>query len=572
MKVSISKSKNSTILYISKSVRINGKSTTKTVERLGTLEEVRLRAGDQDPLEWAKEYARELTRKEKEGQRNVMVKYSSDKQIPKDKQQLFNGGYLFLQDIYYALGMDKICRDISDRYKFEFNLNEILSYLVYSRIIYPASKLATHKLACKYIEQPSFNLQHIYRALEILARENDFIQAELYKNSHKIYARNKGVLFYDCTNYYFEIEIDDDFRKYGYSKENKPNPIVQMGLFMDGNGVPLAFDLTPGNTNEQITLKPLEKKILKDFGVENIVVCTDAGLSSYENRKFNSRMGRGFITTQSIKSLKGYLQDFCLDPTGWKLSENGEEYDISKFTKDDEKKYRNETFYKSRWINEHGLEQQLIVTYSIKYRDYSRAIRSSQVDRAEKAIENNSVDRHSSTDYKRLIDTKHCTGDGEIAEKKVSAVDDEKVRKEESYDGFYAICTNLESDKDKLIKVSRKRWEIEECFRIMKHEFKARPVYLSNEDRIRAHFLTCFIALMVYRILENRLSGEYTCEEIISELRSLNFLRIEGEGYVPTYTRTDITDKLHETSGFRTDYQIVTNREMKKIFKSTKKR
>ena len=570
MRLQVSKTKNAASFYVVKSVYLDGKRTNKVVEKLGTYEELKEKLGYKDPYEWAEEYVKNLNRLEKENkQPDVIAKYSPIKLIEKGKQQSFNGGYLFLQQIYYELGLNKICKKISDKYKFTYDLNSILSRLIYGRVIFPASKLATNQLSKRFIEQPNFDLHHIYRALEIIAKESDYIQSEIYNNSLKISKRNSGILYYDCTNYYFEIEQEEGLKQYGYSKEHKPNPIVQMGLFMDGNGIPLAFSITKGNTNEQITLKPLEKKILSDFNLSKFVVCTDAGLASNVNRKFNDKDDRAFITTQSIKKLKGYLKDWALNPEGWHLSEDNHSYNIAEL---DEEKYIDKIFYKERWIKEDGLEQKMIVTYSIKQKLYQRKVRNSQVERALKLINTNptKIKKTNQNDFKRFIEKTYYTPDGEEAKKESYNIDTGLILKEEAFDGFYAVCTNLEDDANEIIKVNKRRWEIEECFRIMKSEFKARPVFLSRDDRIEAHFMTCFLSLIIYRILEKKLGEKYTCNDIIEGLRDMNFNEIKAEGYIPSYTRTDFTDDLHEAFGFRTDYEIVTLKEMKKIIKRTK--
>lgn len=569
MKITISKSKNTTIYYLSKSVRINGKSTTKTIEKLGTHEEVQARAGDMDPLEWAKQYAAQRTLEDKKGKSDIVVKYSSSKLINKGENHSVNAGYLFLQDIYYSLGIDKICDDISKNNKATYDLNNILADLCYSRMLAPSSKRASFEFSKKFIETPNYELQHIYRALEVLANDNETFQALLYKNSKRIMKRNTGVLYYDCTNYYFEIEDEDDFRKYGLSKEHRPNPIVQMGLLMDTDGMPLSFCLFDGNKNEQPSLTPLEQKVINDYDLKKFVVCTDAGLSSTANRKFNDVANRKFVTTQSIKKLKGFLQSFCLDPNDWHLQNSPKTYNLNEL---DDELDANKTFYKSRWINEDDLEQQLVVTFSLKHQKYQRWIRERQVERATKLVEKPSnANKVHTTDYKRFIEKEHCTSEGEVAKKELLSLNQAKIEQEEKYDGFYAVCTNLEDEPQDIVAINQKRWEIEECFRIMKSEFKARPVYLSRKDRITAHFMTCFTSLLIYRILEKKLDYKYTCEEIISTLKEMNMLITPGEGYIPTYTRTDITDALHETFNFRTDYQIISQRNMKKILTMTKK-
>lgn len=580
MRLKISESKNSISLYVIKSTYKNGVHSSKIVEKLGTVNELRKKLNGQDPIEWAKDYIEELNRKEKEDTREVLVKYSPSKLINKGEQHTFNGGYLFLQKIYHELGLHKICKKISQKHKFDFDLDSILSRLIYGRVIFPSSKLATNELSKRFIEQPNFDLHQIYRALEVLAKETDLIQSSLYENSLKVSKRNTGILYYDCTNYFFEIEQEDGNKQFGPSKDHKPNPIVQMGLFMDGDGIPLAFSMNRGNMNEQLTLKPLEKKIISDFELSKFIVCTDAGLASEDNRKFNDKDGRAFITTQSIKKLKEHLKKWSLAPDGWKLPGSEKIYDISrldemidKVTPEDKEKIRVKVFFKERWIKENGFEQRLIVTYSIKYRDYQRKIRNGQIDRAQKVIDTNptKLKKCNPNDYKRFIQKTSCTPDGEVADKEIYSIDSSLIEKEEVFDGFYGVCTNLEDDVSEIIKVNHRRWEIEECFRIMKSEFKARPVYLSNDDRIEAHFTTCFISLIIYRLLEKKLREEFTCHEIIGELRDMNFKEIHGEGYEPIYTRTDFTDALHEAFGFRTDYQIVTTNMMKKIFKETKK-
>lgn len=571
MRLKVSKSKNAASLYVIKSI-YNSKTQSNSsviVEKLGTETELREKLNGQDPYEWAKSYIDELNEKEKEDNSKVMVQYSPTKLIAKDKQLSFNGGYLFLQKIYHDLKLHDICKEISKRHKFTFNLDSILSRLVYGRIIFPSSKLATYELSSRFIEQPDFDIQHVYRALDVISKETDFIQSELYKNSLKLSKRNTGVLYYDCTNYFFEIEEESGLREYGHSKDHKPNPIVQMGLFMDGDGIPLAFDIHSGKTNEQKTLKPLEKRILSDYKLSRFVVCTDAGLSSIENRKFNDMGNRAFITTQSVKMLKDHLKGWALDPMGWMYGNDGKTYDISKL---DEKKDYLKIFFKERWFNENGLEQRMIVTYSLKYRNYKMQIRENQVQRAADVIEKNpgKLKKSSSNDYKRFIEKISFTTDGEVADKELFSIDKNLVTKEAMYDGFYAVCTNLEDEVSDIIKVNQGRWEIEECFRIMKSEFKSRPVYLSRDERIKAHFTTCFLSLVVYRYLEKALGSKFTTCEMIKGLRDMNFYEVPGEGLIPTYIRNDFTDALHDSFGFRTDYQILKTKQVKNILRITK--
>ena len=576
MRLKITKTNSDTNYYVIKDIKTHsGKRTTMIYEKLGNEQDLLKKSNGEDILEWVKKYIKDLNEKEQEHKNDILIKKSPSKIISKDEQFCFNVGYVFLQNIYHSLRLNNICSEISDKYKFNYDLDNILSRLVYSRIIYPSSKLATFELSKKYIEQPNFELHDIYRALEVIAKETDFIQSELYKNSLRVSKRNTKILYYDCTNYFFEIEQESGLRQYGPSKEHRPNPITQMGLFMDGDGIPLAFSITAGNTNEQITLTPLEEKILEDFKLSKFIVCTDAGLASNANRKFNDKDDRAFITTQSIKKLKKHLMDWALDPNGWHLSGDKKEYNIKEIENDKKslELYKDRTFFKDRWIKENGLEQKLIVTYSLKYRNYQRQIRNSQIERAKVAIANKSfkLDKCNQNDFKRLIKKTNITKDGEVAEKKVLSLNTDTIQKEEKFDGFYGVCTNLDDDPEEIIKVNQRRWEIEESFRIMKSEFKARPVYLSRDDRITAHFTTCFLSLVILRFLEKMLDEKYTSSEIIDTLKNMNMQKNFDCSYEPIYTRTDLTDDLHEKFGFRTDYEILQESRLKKILTKTKK-
>lgn len=593
MKLTISRSKNAVSFYVQKSVRLNsGATTTVTVEKLGNLAQVTAKAAGKDPYVWAQEYVDELNRKEYEKNESVIISYSQTKIIPKCQQKTFNCGYLFLQSIYYRLKLDNICKKISSRHSFSYDLNNILSRLIYTRILFPSSKRATDAQSAIFIEQPTFKLHDIYRALSVLAEESDFIQSEVYKNSQKLLARRKDILYYDCTNYYFEVEQEDDLRRYGKSKQHQPLPLVGMGLFMDYDGIPLAFDIFPGSSNEQPTLKPLEKKILNDYDLAEVIICTDAGLSSAANRRFNDRYAhdgtqiRSFITTQSLKQLPDYLKEFALDPEGWSLAGGNGKYSLNDL---DETADIDKIFYKERWIvedisqskrqkGEKPLEQRLIVSFSLKYLLYQRKIRAGQIERAQKLIDSGRYKQRPKTqnDPNRFIHRTAVTGDGEVCADEILRLNLEAIAEEEKYDGFYGICTNLEhASVAEIIHINKKRWQIEECFRIMKTEFRARPIYLQRTDRIKAHFITCYLSLVIYRILEKFLEQKYTCKEILSTLKNMMlFTRDENrkEGYQPAYTRTDLTDNLHETFGFRTDYEITRNMKMKEVIRTTKRK
>lgn len=588
MRLGWTKTKYSVSYYVQKTIYVNGSNKSQVVKRLGSEKYICETYNVTDAKAWAKEQVRLMNAAEQEDSAKFNIELCAGTDLPLDEQHRFNGGYIFLQDIYYQLGLDKICRAISARHLFEYDLNDILSRLIYTRILFPSSKKSSLEDAKRFLEKPSFELHDIYRALSVMAEESDYIQSRLFQNSSSLSQRKTGVIYYDCTNFYFEIEQAEDDKQYGAGKENRPLPIVEMGLFMDSDGIPIAFGISPGNDNEQNTMVPLEKKMIEKFDLSRFVVCTDAGLSSAANRYFNSYDKedgcRCFITTQSTKKLKAHLKKWALDPQGWCLSGDPSErkYDIRELEENADKE---KIFFKSRWIKEQSvingngctktveIEQQLIVSYSIKYRDYLRSIRNGQVERAEKMIRNGeaAIGKKRQNDPKRFIKTDHATAEGEVANKSASYIDQSIIKEEERYDGFYAVCTNLEDDPETIIKVNKRRWEIEECFRILKTDFEARPVYVKRQDRIRAHFITCFIALIVYRYLEKKLGGKYTISQIIPTLQEMDFVKYEGKGYQPVYTRTELTDALHEAFGFCTSKQIVPIKKMKNICSQTKK-
>lgn len=564
------------------------------MERLGNLEQVRIKAGGKDPYQWAKEYAAKLTQEEKEQTRTVLVPLNQASQIPKGESQCFNGGYLFLQKIYSELKIKDICKAISRRREFEYDLNSILSRLVYCRIINPLSKMATLEFSQKLLEAPNFELHQIYRALDTIAEESDYIQERLYINSKAVVERNTDVLYYDCTNYFFEIEQEKGSRKYGVSKENRPLPIVEMGLLMDGKGIPLAFCIHDGNVNEQTTLKPLEERILSDFGLSKFIVCTDAGLSSGSNKFFNSRKERNFITATSVKKLPAERKERLLRPSGWRLvdTEGEQEYNLDEIGGDEASRHTfyDRTFYKEEWFIDsvdvydeelgktvkRDISQRLIITFSFKYEDYMQSIRDRRIERAEKLIAqgDKAIKRKGKNDVREYIQELSCTDSGEVAEHRIYALNEEVISADARYDGFYAVYTSLDQTEypiSQINKINHGRWEIEECFRIMKSEFRARPVYLQKDNRIKAHFMTCFIALLILRILENKLDHKYTYPQIIDCLSDMDFTKLKETGYIPSYTRTDLTDALHEAFGFRTDFEILTIGAMKKILTLSQK-
>lgn len=573
MKVNTSKSKNAESFYIKQSyIDANGKSTSRTIRKLGTLKDLLVEHGPtrEDVMIWAKEQARiETERYEQEKANHCLpVVFHPNRKIPHGERRKFQGGYLFLQSVYYELGLNRICRKIRDKHHYAYDLNAILSDLIYTRVLEPGSKRSSFETAKAFLEAPSYQLHDVYRALSVLSQECDLIQSEVYKNSKAILKRNDRILYYDCTNYYFEIEQEDGDKKYGKSKEHRPNPIIQMGLFTDGDGIPLAFSLFPGNQNEQRSLKPLEKKVIEEFGCEKFIFCSDAGLASEDNRLYNHTSSRAYIVTQSIKKLPEEYKEAALNHSGFRRLSDHKYADLSALTDKDQ----DELFYKEEPFSSKKMEQRLIITYSPKYAAYQKKIREQQVERAKTMLSSGKYrkSRKNPNDPARFIDKTAVTDDGEVA-KILYTLDEEKIAQEALYDGLYAVCTDLFDDDPKdILKISESRWQIESCFRIMKTDFSARPVYVQREDRIRAHFLICFLSLLIYRILEKKLNKQYTCEELLDVLRTYEFANIQGQGFMPIYESTKLTDELHRIFGFETDYEFITKRKMKEVQKLSK--
>lgn len=575
MRVTTTKSKNSESFYINYAyINDKGKSTSKVYRKLGTLKELSamLNTDRDGVMAWAKEQARIATEEYKKEIEAVPVSFYPNQIIHKNQPHLYNCGYLFLQCIYYSLRMDNICRNIKNRHNYEFDLNAILSDLIYARFLSPSSKNSSYKYCQTLLEPPAYQLHDIYRALSVLADECDYIQAELYRNSNFIHKRNTAILYYDCTNYYFEIEQERGDAKYGKGKENRPNPIIGMGMFMDADGFPLSFDTYEGNQNEQLTLKPHEQKIINDFDCSQFIYVSDSGLGSKTNRVLNATGGRGYVITQSLKKIKKDIRETALSTAQFRKIGSNKFIDLKDLDEDDDEVF-NSVYYKEVPYDSKDLCETLIVTYSPKYKNYQKKIRNGQIERATKMISDSGKikkNRKNPNDPARFLKKQSFTENGELAEEELWQIDHETIDKEEMYDGFYAVVTNLDADITDIITINKRRWQIEECFRILKTEFDARPVYLRRDDRIKAHFLICFISLLFFRIIENKLEYKYTAEQIIKTMKDMNVTKIEGYGYIPSYTRTDITDDLHTLFKFRTDYQITKKAKMRNIIHQTK--
>ena len=590
MKLYIHKSKSNTILYMAKTYRNSeGKSTSKIIERLGTLDEVKEKANGLDPIVWAKKYILEKTKEENENNITYNEKLVEGKDLSSE-QKVFNLGHIFLRKIFEELELNKLCNQIKHKYNFEYNLSDILEDLICTRIMYPSSKYSSFEEAHRFLRQPKYHLHDVYRALDIIQKEKEFIEQWCYEKSLNIIPkRNTKVLYYDCTNYFFEIELEDEdnldtgkkgLRKFGKNKENRPLPIVEMGLFIDGNGYPLAFNISSGNTNEQTTLRPLEKQIMKDFQLSKFLVCTDAGLGSFDNRNFNTKGDRTYIVTQSLKQLSNEYKTDALSNIGWRLVGTNKSINLSKIERYDSK--NNNMYYKeiiiertkkNKETNEKiALKERMIITFSPKYAAYQKNIRDAQISRAKEIIEKRpeQYTKLPQNSAKRFIQKENITSDGECAEKYKLYFKNELEKYETMFDGFYALCVpeNMEASIEDILKISKERWEIEESFRIMKSEFKARPVFLRKDERIKAHFTICYLALLVYRILEKeKLKEKYTTEEIIETLKEMISNKIEGIGYKQLYRKTDITTTLNNNYDFNLDKEFIGLKNMKKFIK-----
>lgn len=569
--------------YIMQGYRIKGGgTTTKVYLNLGKESEIKERYGCADAETWARQKLKEINDGLKQDKASVMVSYNPNKKIEPGQWRSVHCGHLVLLPLYNKLGMARFSAQVSARHRFRYDFAEILYKLVMCRILFPDSKRATRECLNDFVDAPEFSLDDIYNFLAVLATEITPLQKSLYEATKHELSRRTGVIYYDCTNYYFEIEREDSFRRYGKSKEHRPNPIVQMGMFMDADGLPLAFCINPGNKSEQQTMKPLEETLANEFNVSEFVVCTDAGLASIDNRLYNSTEGRNYIVTQSIPGLPGLMKEWALEKTGWRKLGDSEDrtYDISDIDLEAEKDH---LYYRERWFKEDrskikDYEERLIVTFSPKYALYQRQLRALHIDKALKMIDKKSEkSRQTQQDPRRLIATVHCTSDGEVAEESVMGLNLETIEKEKAMDGLNCVATRLEDPIGEILHVNGFRYEIEHLFRVTKTEFDARPVYLRREDRIRAHFAICFVALLLLKAFQKQINEgldeeqRYSTEQIINALAGMDYNVVRGTGYVPAYSATRLRTKCCETANVHIDTQIVANRKMRQYIKMLNK-
>lgn len=589
MRLSVTHTKNNTYFYMIKSFRNNGKNTTKIIECLGNLEEVTKKANGEDPVIWAKNYVKQRTNEESENNCTYFEKLVEGEDLDSN-QKIYNIGHIFIRKIFEELELNQLCKKIKKKYKIDYELSDILEDLICTRIMYPSSKFSSYEDSKKFLRHPKYKLYDVYRALDVISKEKETIEKWCYEKSLSIIKeRNTKVLYYDCTNYFFEIEMEDNddlknkkqgLRKYGKSKENRPLPIAQMGLFIDGTGYPLAFNINSGNTNEQTTLRPLEKQIMEDFKLSKFLVCTDAGLGSFCNRDFNTKGDRIYIVTQSLKQLPSEYQTDALSLLGWHILGSNNSINISKINKYDPKNkniYYKEVLMKrtkndAKTKKKITLNERMIVTFSPKYAAYQKNIRDAQILRAKEIIEKcpEQFSKLPQNNAKRFIKKENITDDGECAEKYKLYYKENLEKYEAQFDGLYALCVpeKTEGNIEEILQISKGRWEIEESFRIMKSEFKARPVYLHLDERIKAHFTICYLSLLVYRILEKeKLQDKYTTEEIISTLKDMLSNKVDGLGFKQLYQKSKITTDLNSNYEFNLDQKFISLKSFKKFLK-----
>lgn len=603
MHLSPAKPQEGKIYYIAKSFRNErGISTKKNMFRLGTLDEIRRREGVSDAWQWAQEELARRNEEERIGRQKLKIELSPSKRINTGECVKYSGGDLMLIPFYNALGLPQICREIQTDTRTEYSLNEILESLVVSRILYPCSKKGAYELNKKRIRPTSFGLEDIYRALSLLSSHIDDIQARVWSNSQKITNRNTRIIYYDCTNYYFEIEDNDkDFvdkqtgeyipglRKRGKSKENRPNPIVQMGMLMDGDGMPLSFIIFPGNESEQPSLQKIEEMVANKFGLNEFIISTDAGLGSENNRRYNMTEGREYITVQSLPSLPKADQDMALAPEGWRIAFRDSalppidpfnpERKIFNLSEIDLDAERHTRFYKEIIVDKcmdgdksTARQERVIVTYSHDFALYLRHKREERISSAQKIVNRRQTkSRQSQQDPRRYVATEYITKEGIKATNVKMALDQKAITADQRFDGFYAYGTSLDDDAADVLRARSFHHEIEHLFRTTKTFLEARPVHLQRQDRIRSHFLICFLAMVIIKILQKKLHmHELTIDQLILTLRSIEFDYFKSIGYRPLFERNEITDRLQQIAGITIDTEIVETKKMNKLYRNIK--
>lgn len=599
--------------YIQQGFRNGKKTTTKNIKRLGKHSELLLITDN--PLEYAKNEVKKMNEEYRSGRSEFIVTMDFNERIPSTDSPCSNStslniGYLYLKDIYAKLNLSDFFKSVSSDRKITYDCNKICQFLTYARILDPASKYGTYDKLDTYYEKPQVEYQHMIRFLDILDRNSDKYLKHLFDNSENIVKRDTSVMYYDCTNYFFETEKPDEeivdevtgeiilgLRQFGISKENKTSPIVEMGLIMDSRGIPISMCIHPGNTNEQLTAVPLEKEVIKMTGNKKFIYCADAGLGSYNIRKFNDMGGRAYIVTQSVKKLGQEIKDIVFNDSNYRLLSNDDAITLKEMRTFDKKDANNLSLYndfaykvipantamdtglyeekvykngRTKKVKAKGtLHQYIIVTFSRKMMEYQRTIRERQLERAKKLLRLKDPEKikKGPNDIRRFL--KNTSSDTANY-----VLDMDKIHEEEKYDGFYAVATNLDDSAKDILAVAQNRYKIEDCFRIMKTNFDARPVFLRKPERIRAHFLICYTALLMYRLMECKLDDNLThvtTSNLIKTLRNMNIVNMDDMYYKSIYSGSQALDALERCFELQLNRKYYRPSDLNKIVKKISK-
>ena len=599
--------------YIQQGFRNGKKTTTKNIKRLGKHSELLLITDN--PLEYAKNEVKKMNEEYRSGRSEFIVTMDFNERIPSTDSPCSNStslniGYLYLKDIYAKLNLSDFFKSVSSDRKITYDCNKICQFLTYARILDPASKYGTYDKLDTYYEKPQVEYQHMIRFLDILDRNSDKYLKHLFDNSENIVKRDTSVMYYDCTNYFFETEKPDEeivdevtgeiilgLRQFGISKENKTSPIVEMGLIMDSRGIPISMCIHPGNTNEQLTAVPLEKKVIKMTGNKKFIYCADAGLGSYNIRKFNDMGGRAYIVTQSVKKLGQEIKDIVFNDSNYRLLSNDDAITLKEMRTFNKKSANNLSLYndfaykviptntamdtglyeekvykngRTKKVKAKGmLHQYIIVTFSRKMMEYQRTIRERQLERAKKLLRLKDPEKikKGPNDIRRFL--KNTSSDTANY-----VLDMDKIHEEEKYDGFYAVATNLDDSAKDILAVAQNRYKIEDCFRIMKTNFDARPVFLRKPERIRAHFLICYTALLIYRLMECKLDDNLThvtTSNLIKTLRNMNVVNMDDMYYKSIYSGSQALDALERCFELQLNRKYYRPSDLNKIVKKYSK-
>lgn len=599
--------------YIQQGFRNGKKTTTKNIKRLGKHSELLLITDN--PLEYAKNEVKKMNEEYRSGRSEFIVTMDFNERIPSTDSPCSNStslniGYLYLKDIYAKLNLSDFFKSVSSDRKITYDCNKICQFLTYARILDPASKYGTYDKLDTYYEKPQVEYQHMIRFLDILDRNSDQYLKHLFDNSENIVKRDTSVMYYDCTNYFFETEKPDEeivdevtgkiilgLRQFGISKENKTSPIVEMGLIMDSRGIPISMCIHPGNTNEQLTAVPLEKEVIKMTGNKKFIYCADAGLGSYNIRKFNDMGGRAYIVTQSVKKLGQEIKDIVFNDSNYRLLSNDDAITLKEMRTFNKKDANNLSLYndfaykvipantamdtglyeekvykngRTKKVKAKGtLHQYIIVTFSRKMMEYQRTIRERQLERAKKLLRLKDPEKikKGPNDIRRFL--KNTSSDTANY-----VLDMDKIHEEEKYDGFYAVATNLDDSAKDILAVAQNRYKIEDCFRIMKTNFDARPVFLRKPERIRAHFLICYTALLIYRLMECKLDDNLThvtTSNLIKTLRNMNVINMDDMYYKSIYSGSQALGALERCFELQLNRKYYRPSDLNKIVKKYSK-